>query len=106
MILKLKRKANLKELEKHLIKLNIIENNKCIHKNVYCCVEEKEKIYIKNNNIQNCFVQFFINRKREIDHCNYPEERNEEVINIKIFDLTKADLLEKIEENRNEIVRY
>lgn len=97
-ILKLKKDVDVKELEKHLIKLNIMDDNKCIHKNVYCCVEEEEKIYIKHNNIQNYYVQFFINRKREIDYCNYPEERNEETINIKIFDLTTADLLEKVEE--------
>ncbi len=95
MILKLKKNIDVKELEKHLIKLNIMDDNKCIHKNVYCCVEEEDKIHIKHNNIQNDYVQFFINRKREITYCNYPEERNEEAINIKIFDLTKVDLLEK-----------
>lgn len=98
MILKLKKNIDVKELEKHLIKLNIMDDNKCIHKNVYCCVEEEDKIHIKHNNIQNVYVQFFINRKRKITYCNYPEERNEEVINIKIFDLTKVNLLEKVEE--------
>lgn len=46
-ILKLKKDVDVKELEKHLIKLNIMDDNKCIHKNVYCCVEEEEKYISK-----------------------------------------------------------
>lgn len=96
MKLKIKKDADLKELEKHLIKLNILDNEEIYIENVYCCVSEEDKEFIKDNNIDNCFVQFFINNKNEIDYCCYPEMRNEDIIDEKIFDLTKLDLLEKV----------
>lgn len=94
--LRIKKDANIEELEKHLIKLNIMDGDKCKYSNVYCCIAEEDKGYIKNNCIENYIVQFFIDEKNEIAYCMYPEERSETVIQNKIYDLTEAGLLEKV----------
>lgn len=89
--------VDLKELEKHLIKLNIKDNNeKFIQKNVYCCVSEDDKEFIRNKSIESYLVQFFINNENEIEHYYCPTKKDEELIIEKIFDLTKAGLVEKI----------
>ena len=92
----LKIKDNEKELEKHLIKLNIMDGDECIATNVYCCIEKENKEYIKNNCIDDYLVEFFIDKNNEISYCQFPECRNEEVILDKIYDLTKANLTYKV----------
>lgn len=99
---KIKENIDLKKLEKHLVKLNIMDgddiyvnsdNEPCI--NVYCLIDEDEKEYIENNCIADYFVQFYIDNNREIAYCTYPEQRNEELIINKIIDMTLDNLLEK-----------
>lgn len=95
-MLKIVDDVDLKELEKHLIKLNIKDNNeKFIQKNAYCCISEDDKEFIRNKSIENYFVQFFINNKNEIDYFYNPTKKDEKFINEKIFDLTKTGLIEK-----------
>lgn len=96
-MLKIKDSVDLKELEKFgLIKLDIIKNDvEIIEKDVYCYIDEYDKEYITNNCIGRCDVQFFINNKREIDFCAWPEMLCISYILEKIYDLTKADIIEK-----------
>ncbi len=46
-MLKIKDGVDLKELEKYLLKLNIMDEEKTLYKNVYCCVSEFNKDEIK-----------------------------------------------------------
>ena len=78
-MLKIKDGVDLKELEKYLLKLNIMDEEKTLYKNVYCCVSEFNKDEIKNDRIEDYNVEFFINKKREIDYCTYPECRDETI---------------------------
>ena len=99
--LKIKKDADPKDLEKHLMKLDIIDNydEKEIYKQgVYCCVDE----YTANtcdDKVCEFEVQFYINEKREIAYCTYPECRSEDIILDKVYDLIKAGLLVKEEED-------
>ena len=94
----LKIKDNVKELEKHLIKLNIMDGDDCKYSNVYCCIREDDYKYIKNNCIEDYFVEFFINKDNAVDYCTYPECRDEEYILDKIYDLIQSGLVEKVED--------
>lgn len=102
-MLKLKNNVDLKQLEKHLQKLSIMVNNKIYidcetneHcSNVYCFVSKCDTKYINNGCVPGGVVQFYINKNRDICYCNYPEERNEDDICDKLYDLIKADLVEK-----------
>ena len=95
--LKIREDADPKELEKHLMKLDILSNyndEEIYKKGVYCCVDE----YTANtcdNKVYMFDVQFYINEKREIAYCTYPECRSEDVILDKVYDLIKAGLLIK-----------
>ena len=99
-MLKIKNNADLKELEKNLLKLTILDDYDIVAENVYCCVTELDKIDIKNNQIQDYDVQFYFNKNdnNKIAFCNYPECRNEEVIIDTLYDLIKADLVKKVGE--------
>lgn len=99
-MLKIKDGVDLKELEKYLLKLNIMDEEKTLYKNVYCCVSEFNKDEIKNDRIEDYNVEFFINKKREIDYCTYPECRDETKILDKIYDLIQAGLVEKVEDKQ------
>lgn len=94
--LKIREDADPKELEKHLMKLDILNNYKeeVYKHDVYCCVDE----YTANtcdSKVYTFDVQFYINEKREIAYCTYPECRSEDVILDKAYDLIKAGLLIK-----------
>lgn len=98
--LKIRKDADPKELEKHLMKLDILDNyNEEVYKQgAYCCVDE----YTANTcdgKVYKFDVQFYINEKREIAYCTYPECRNEDIILDKVYDLIKAGLLIKEEED-------
>lgn len=84
------------ELENYFIKLNILDGEECIQNNVYCCVHPNDIEYIENNCIENYNVQFFINKLNKISFCTYPEQRDTNFILDKVYDLTKADLVERI----------
>ena len=75
-----------------------MDDMECDYSNVYCCVSESNKEHIENNCIQDYNVEFFINKNNEIDYCTYPECRSEDVILDKLYDLIKADLVEKVSE--------
>lgn len=97
-MLKIRDGVDLKELEKYLIKLNILDGDNIFLSNVYCFVSNEDKEYIKNNCIDDFLVQFYINNDNEIDYCTYPEQRNNTEIQNILYELIKADLVEKVGE--------
>ena len=97
-MLKIKDNIDLKELEKYLIKLNIMDDNECAYSNVYCAIHKKDIDEIKNNCIDDYNVMFFINENNEIDYCTYSEMIDFEFVLDKVYDLIKADLVEKVGE--------
>ena len=80
-------------LKKYLVQLNIMDNGKYLHSNVFCCISEDNMEYIKDLCIESCFVEFFVDKNNEIAYCQYPECRDESVIHEKIYVLTKAGLI-------------
>ena len=98
-ILKVNPEKNIEELGKYLHKVNILgvydpeTDDEQTIESVYACVSFPE--YIKNGEIQNYDVNFYINKDGEIDYCCFTEQRDEEVILSAIYDLAKADLLVK-----------
>lgn len=98
-MLKIKDGIDLKELEKYgFIKVNIMDGDECVFTNIYCAINDEDKIYIENNCINDYFVQFFINEDNEVDYCCYPEQRSETFIENKFFELIKDELVEKVGE--------
>ena len=95
-MLKIKDNVDLKELEKYLLKLNIMDGDKCIYTNVYCCISQDNKQYLENNCIDDYFVNFFINEHKEIDFCLYSEMINWREVFNGVYDLIKDGLVEKV----------
>ena len=94
--LRIRKDADPKELEKHLVKLDILYNvgDEYLYKNTYCCMDEEDMNKYRTNPHAHAFeVEFYINEKREIAYCTYPECRSEEVILNKVYDLITAGLL-------------
>lgn len=96
-MLKIKDNIDLKELEKHLLKLNIMDGDECRYTNVYCCISQDNKKFIENNCIDDYFVNFFINKQNKIDFCTYPEMLNWREVFNGIYDLIKDGLVEKVD---------
>lgn len=102
-MLKIKDDVDLKELEKCGLEYLTIEDydeeELC---KAFCAIDEDEKEFyiddIKARKIDRSCVQFFIDKNREISYCTYPEERSETFILDKIYDLTQAGFVEKVEE--------
>lgn len=99
--LKIRYDADPKELEKYLMKLDILDSSsgeEYLCRDVYCCVDE-DTANTYDNKVYSYLVQFYINEKREISYCTYPECRDEDFILEKVYDLIKAGLLIKEEED-------
>lgn len=99
--LKIRYDADPKELEKYLMKLDILDTysgEEYLCKDVYCCVDE-DTANTCDGKVYSFDVQFYINEKREIAYCTYPEQRNNTFILDKVYDLIKAGLLIKEEED-------
>ncbi len=108
--LKIKDNVDLKELEKYLKKLTIMDGNeiyvdyetdeRC--KDVYCFIDEYDnQIYndeIKKGYIDNDVVQFYFNSHKKMDYCTYSENLNIMAICYKVYELTKANLVEVVED--------
>lgn len=100
-MLKIKDNVDLKELEKFgFKKLDILDYEKVIAKGVYCLVDKYDKNFIENNTIKNFLVQYYFDKKGYRQFCTYPEERDEDFIDDTNFDLIKADIVEKVEEEK------
>ena len=99
-MLKIKDNVDLKKLEKFgFKKLNILDDKKYIAKNVYCLVDDEDKVFIKNDTIEDYFVQYYFDKKGYRQFCTYPECRNTNLIDDTNFDLIKAGLVEKVKKD-------
>lgn len=84
-MLKIKDNVDLKELEKYLTYKTF--TNLCDEKiSAWCCID-------KYNDIQ-----FYFDKNGKISYTTYPECRSEEIIYCKLYDLIKANLVEKVED--------
>ena len=98
-MLKIKDSVDLKELEKFgFKKLDILDNEKIIAKSVYCLIDNDDKEFIRNNAIDNFFVQYYFDNNKYKKYCTYPEQRSQSLIERTDFNLIKADLVEEVEE--------
>lgn len=98
-MLKIKDNVDLKEVENYgFKKLNIMDGDDCIETNVYCAIQKENKCFIENNCINNYFVEFYFDDKREINYCCYPEQRSQSFYNFIMYGLIKDGLVEKVEE--------
>lgn len=100
-MLKIKANVDLKELEKFgFKKLDILDNGKVIAKGVYCLVDKYDKNFIENNTINDFLVQYYFDNNGYEKYCTYPEQRSQSLINNTNFDLIKADIVEKVDEEK------
>lgn len=97
-MLKIKDNVDLKELEQYLVRLNIIDGDDCIESNVYCLIDNENKDFVENNCINDYFVDCYFDKENKLSFCNYPEQINwKSVINM-VHELTKENILEKIDD--------
>ena len=96
-MLKIKDNVDLKELEKFgFVKLDILDDEKVIAKGVYCLIDNDDKEFIRNNVIDDFFVQYYFDNNKYKKYCTYPEQRNQSLIESTDFNLIKADIVEKV----------
>lgn len=87
-MLKIKDNVDLKELEKFGFVLKEVKNFNKRKVNVYCLLDKDDKDDI----------QFYFRENRTIAYNNYPECRSENQIYDALYDLIKADLVEKVDD--------
>lgn len=108
--LKIVDNVDLKELDKYLKKLTIMNDNKVYVdyetnkkcKDLYCFVNRNDnRTYgdnIEKGYIDSFEVQFYFNSHKEMSCCTYPEFLDIESICCKVYELTKANLVEVVED--------
>lgn len=98
-MIKIKNNIDLEELKKFgFINANINDDEECIASNVYCLIEKDNLCFVQNRCVQNHLVEFYFDKNLQFETSCYPEEINWNLVLETIYNLTKADFLEVVQE--------